>query len=653
MKQADYDRQYGYNRPKNKSWINKKVESFGAVLTKTGRNKAILRRLPIITWLFNYQKGNLLQDVIAGVTTGIYNVPQAMSYSTLAGLPPVYGLYASFFPPLLYAIFGSSKHTSIGVFAITCLMVNKCLQRMLKVERDAELEHSHKFSGLTLIEIATSLCLLTGIVQAIMALSRCDKMMKFLSAPAISAITFSACFFGVISQIPKLCGFSVPARNERWFNLFYSIYDLFVNCHKSNLVTIAISACALFILIGSKVFIDPKLKKHPTYKQIPFPKELITIIAATSFSYFLNLEKNYGVKIIHEIPRGFPDPAFPRVDIWPYIIQDAVSIAVVAYAVAISMGQMFSRIHNYRIDSNQELLALGLINIFSSFFATFPTSASLSRTLVNEEAGAKTQLSGIVSCLVILSVITIIGPLLACLPSCVLAAIVLVVVNKLLMNVTKLPKLWKCSKHDFWVWIFTAAVTLCSDIAEGVAAGIFSAILTIAIQSQQPTIKQLGQIRPNDFRPLSHYGSAKETSFRIIRFDAPLIFANVDKFEDNLRDATAETEKKRSASVVSQEDPDWTAIILDCHTWTYTDSMGIEKVKTIDGCLKQSNILLLFANLKSSLRRQYEDAGLLEQISQRQMYPSIQDALDAAHELLANQKSFFDVEIQEKPVEKF
>lgn len=640
---------YSFNREGNETWVKKKINNYCTFLSKDGIRKIILRRVPVIDWIGSYQINNFASDFIAGLTMGVYNVPQAMSYSILAGLPPVYGLYASFFPPFLYSIFGSAKHSSIGVFSITCLMVDKCVKKMLKFRN----ENPEKFTSVQAIEIVTSLCILTGIIQAVMAIFRCDKPMKFLGAPAISAITFSACFFGVVSQIPKLCGFSVPSRNEHWFSLVHSILDIFENCHKSNTATLCISASALVFLIGSRIFIEPFFKNHKKLQSIPFPKELITIVIATSASYFFDFEHRFGVKTLHTVPRGFPYPDVPRIDIWPYIFQDALSIAVVAYAVTMAMGQEFATKHRYRIDSNQELLALGFINIGSSFFSVFPTSASFSRTLVNERSGAKTQLSGITSACFMALVITTIGPYLASLPSCILSAIVIVVLESMLRKCTVLPGLWRCSKHDFWIWIITAVVTLSSDIAQGVAAGIFTAIFTIAIQSQQPTIKLLGQIRPNDFRPMNHYSLAKETSFRIIRFDAPLIFANVEKFLDNVRDSTSATTKKRSASCDSQEDIEWSAIILDCHTWIYTDSMGIAAVKQINEELRQIRILLLFANLKSSLRRQYGNAGLIGEgnIGRNQMYPSIQDALDSAHELIKNHKMFFDCE-KSMPPEK-
>uniref|UniRef100_A0A1I7TJS1 Sulfate_transp domain-containing protein n=1 Tax=Caenorhabditis tropicalis TaxID=1561998 RepID=A0A1I7TJS1_9PELO len=481
MNQAEYDKKYEYNRESSGNWLSKKVDNYGNALTRKGFVPALKRRVRCIKWLEKYKPSEMLiSDLIAGITVGIYNVPQAMSYSTLAGLPPVYGLYASFFPPLFYSIFGSATHSSIGVFSITCLMVNKCSERMLNHENKED------FPGLTKIQAITSLCVLTGIIQAVMAIVRCDKLMKFLSEPAISAITFSACFFGVVTQIPKFCGFSVPSRNEPYFGLFYSIYAICTHLTKTNLVTLCVSSCSMAFLVLSKIFIDPMVESYDgILKGIPFPKELITIILAILASHFLNLEQNYGVKTLHTVPRGFPSPDIPRTDIWTYIIQDAFSIAIVAYAVTMAMGQIFARKHKYRIDSNQELLALGLINIGSSFFSVFPTSCSLSRTLVNERCGAKSQLSGIISAIVILFVILFVGPLLEALPNCVLAAIVLVVVEPLLRNITKLPRLWRCSKHDFWIWIFTAIVTLCTDIAQGVAAGISFAILSIAIQSQQ------------------------------------------------------------------------------------------------------------------------------------------------------------------------
>lgn len=191
---------------------------------------------------------------------------------------------------------------------------------------------------------------------------------------------------------------------EKWE--LQQIYDIGANVHKSNLVTLGISGCALLFLIGTKTIIEPRLKKHPILGRIPFPKELITvdgftkseqffhfqIITATVASYYLDLEKKYGVKTIHDIPRGFPEPSLPRVDIWPYIIQDAVSIgknsktswlpnkkpvtAVVAYAVTISMGQIFSKKHKYRLDSNQVPL-YQWFDRNSSFFRNWWLSGSL------------------------------------------------------------------------------------------------------------------------------------------------------------------------------------------------------------------------------------------------------------------------------------
>ncbi|CAB3400299.1 unnamed protein product [Caenorhabditis bovis] len=557
-------------------------------------------------------------DAVAGFTVGIYNVPQAMSYSTLAGLPPVYGLYASIFPPLIYALFGTSRHTSIGVFSLTCMMINKCIQRI-----------THNSAKYTKIEIATSLCLLTGLIQFVMALTRCDKMMKFLSAPAISAITFSACFYAMITQIPKMLGVSVPSRQSEWFNIYYETVEICKALPETNAITLAISLSTMCFLLTMKTFLEPLLRKT-WFKKFPFPTELITIIVNTCLSYFLNFENNYKVQILNDIPRGFPEPDTPSISLWPSIVLDALSLSIVAYAVTMSMGQMFSKKHKYRVDSNQELLALGIVNISSSFFSTFPTSASLSRTLLNEECGAQSQLSGVVASVCILFVITFIGPLLSSLPTCVLSVIVTVAVRSLLLNICDLPKLWKYSKHDFFIWLFTAIVTLCSDIVEGVAAGILLAVITIAIQSQQPTIKQLGQVQFNDFKPLLHYSSAKPTSFKIIRFDAPLIFTNVDKFLDNVKDVSATLRIDNGKDI---EFP-WTSIIFDCHTWTYTDSMGIDAIQEINDELKSNKIIPMFANLKTSLRRQYEHAGLMKLIEPNQIYPSIQDALDCAHQIV-------------------
>lgn len=572
----------------------------------SGVGKMIEHRIPMIGWVRRYDgTHNLLPDVVAGTTVGIYVVAQAMSYALLAGVPPVIGLYVSFFAPLHYAVFGSTKQSSIGVFSVVCLMIGKSVT-------DFENKYADEYQGITNVQIASSLCLMTGIIQICLALTKFDVLMTFLPKPAVDAITVSAVFYGIVSQIPKILGFSVQSSDAPYFSLFHSMYEIGVNIVSLNInwPTAIVSAVTLVYLIITQFF--EKLWKR-SFKAIPFPRELIMLALAIILSDALNLDATYHVKTIRTIPTGFQPPLLPRLDIMSHLFLNAVSIAVVSYAITISMGDVFSRKHNYIMDTNQELLALGLTNFGSSFFGCFPTCCSLSRTLVNEKCGAKTQLASIVSSVIIGIVVIFLGRFLTPLPICVLSVLVCFVVIPFLVNAGELPRLWKCSKHDFWTWIFTATVTLCIDIPPGVLAGMIFGVSSIAIQLQQPTIKQLGQVGDNDFRPISHYSAAKATEFRIIRFDAPLIFTNVKKFSHSIRSAVQDT-KKRQKSIESQEGEKWTAIILDCHTWTYTDTMGITAVQDINEDLQKLHILALFANLKSSLRRQYERAGILEEI---------------------------------------
>ncbi|EGT30667.1 CBN-SULP-2 protein [Caenorhabditis brenneri] len=486
MNQEDYDRQNGFNREEPPNWIRRKWDRIkeGAQLSGVGR--MIEHRIPIIGWLRRYAvTDNLLPDVVAGTTVGIYVVAQ-------------------------------------------------------------------DYPGVTNIEIAASLCLLTGMIQICLALTKFDVLMTFLPKPAVDAITVSAVFYGIVSQIPKILGFSVKSSDAPYFSLFHSVYEIGVNIVSLNInwPTAIVSFVTLVYLIITQFF--EKLWKR-SFKAIPFPRELIMLALAIILSDALNLDSNYHVKTIKTIPSGFQSPLLPRLDIMSHLFLNAVSVAVVSYAITISMGDVFSRKHNYIMDTNQELLALGLTNFGSSFFGCFPTCCSLSRTLVNEKCGAKTQLASIVSSAVIGIVVIFLGTYLTPLPICVLSVLVCFVVIPFLVNAGELPRLWKCSKHDF------------------------------------------------------------ATEFRIIRFDAPLIFTNVKKFSHNIRSAMQDT-KKRRKSIESQEGVKWTAIILDCHTWTYTDTMGITAVQDINEDLQKLHILPLFANLKSSLRRQYERAGILEEV---------------------------------------
>ncbi|CAI4224066.1 unnamed protein product [Auanema sp. JU1783] len=629
MNQNEYDHKYGFNpKPKAtiRSIIRKRRTKFADdFFTAEGWNRIIQRRIPVSRWLPRYNfRSFVVPDFLAGATVGIYNIPQGLAYSVLASLPPVYGLYASFFPPIFYFLFGSSLHSSIGVFSLTCLMVGHTRTSILPDYANGTTATEFRgIENLTPTDVVVALAFVTGAIQLIMAVLHLDFLTSYLSDPAVSGLNFGAACHAFISQLPAILGIKIHSSKEFFFKLIYNFEEIIENLGNINVATTIISLLTIALLILSKSYIEPNTRRLG----FPFPTELVIMIFATVVSTLTNLSEHWHVKIISSIPLGMPQPVLPKFVLMPYLIRDGLSIAIVAYAVTVSMGKLMGRKHRYTIDTNQELLALGTSGILSSFFSVFPTSTSLSRTLVNEESGAKTQVSGLVSAIIILSVILFLGPLLEALPMCILSCIVVVALRSLFQKIGEVPKIWKFSKLDTVIWITTAIATICMDIIEGLVMGMIVALFLVIIRTQWPDLDTLGEISSRDYRVLDRYSAAKPPNATILRFDAPLIFTNVETFKSKIRQAVhanlpgCNLPEKQYISRV---------IVLDCSCWAYTDAMGVEAIKEIHEEMLINNILLMFADLKSHVRIQYLKAGLFTTMNEDQFYPSVHEALQAA-----------------------
>ncbi|GMS84861.1 hypothetical protein PENTCL1PPCAC_7036, partial [Pristionchus entomophagus] len=623
MNQIEYDKRFGFTSSQVPT-LRRRLSGHLPSLDSRGLRRLIQRRIPCTKWLSRYQwKEWLARDAIAGATLGIYNIPQGMAYSVLASLAPVYGLYAAFFPPLLYFIFGSSFHSSFGVFSITSLLAGQTRLQLLPDHHN----HTEKFidgmGPFEPIDVVSTLTFAVGIIQLLMAALRLDFLTAYLSDPVVSGFNLGAACHALIAQVPSLLGVKIPKRPSQFFLIFKSVGDILSSLPQSNLPTIIVSSLCILFLIGSKSICSRfRLLKL-------FPNELVLMIVVTVISLLFDLKSSHNVRIIEHVETGMPLPSIPDLRLVPYVIQEAVSISIVAFAVTVSMGKLFGKKHKYSIDTNQELLALGLGGSISSFFSVFPCSTSLSRSLVNEAAGAMTQMSGLFSSLIVLLVILWIGPLLSSLPLCVLSSIVVVALRSLFMKISELPYLWRFSRTDFAVWVITATAVICYDIIEGLALGIVFALFTVILRTQFARTRSLVEIAPNDYRDRRHFPLAKIPEVPIIRFDAPPIFTNCELLRQSVKETASEMRGGDSLSDLERGDS-WKSLILDCSTWTYTDSMGVEVVRELHIEMCSMKILLLFANLRSSVRVQYSSSGLYNVLSDNQFYPTIEDAISIA-----------------------
>ncbi|KAI8511281.1 hypothetical protein Bbelb_103810 [Branchiostoma belcheri] len=434
----------------------------------TDRVKRVLfSTLPILSWLPKYEvRENIVSDLIAGITVGIMHIPQGMSYALLATLPPIYGLYSAFFPVIIYAFLGTSRHLSIGVMAVLSIMVGATIERLLPAgagQLPADLYNS-TISNSTMeqlqyqaeqaevqerLYIAGAVTLMSGIFQVAMGLLRLGFITIYLSDPLVSAFTTAAAFHVVNSQIKYLFGLDIPRYSGP---LSITVIAIFSRITQTNIATLVTSIISIIVLVVLK---ELNLRYKHKLKGIPIPSELIVLIIGTVVSHFASMEERYGVKVVGVIPTGLPKPTVPRVSLFGQVAPDCVAISLVSFSYSLAIAKLFSKKYAYGIDANQELLAYGTSNLFGSFFSCFVCSTAISRTLVGEAAGTKTQLMSLVQCVVMLLVLLFMGPLFRSSQISVLAVIVVVNVKNMFKQFSELKPLWRTSRIDFVIWWVT------------------------------------------------------------------------------------------------------------------------------------------------------------------------------------------------------
>uniref|UniRef100_A0AAQ4RXR2 STAS domain-containing protein n=1 Tax=Gasterosteus aculeatus aculeatus TaxID=481459 RepID=A0AAQ4RXR2_GASAC len=448
----------------------------------------LLGSVPVLSWLPRYSlRDNCLGDLISGISVGIMQLPQGMAYALLASVPAVFGLYSSFYPVLVYFIFGTSKHISLGTFAVLSVMVGGVTERLAPdsnfmiwdnvtnasevdvVARDAER-----------VKVAAAVTFVSGLFQILLGLVQFGFVVTYLSEPLVRGYTTGAAIHVIVSQLKYTFGIR-PVRHSG-------------------------------------------------------PLSLIYIVIATVISWQVNLKDKYGVDVVGLIPSGLQPPVLPDASLFGQVIGDAFALAVVGYGIAISLGRIFALKYGYKVDSNQELIALGLSNSIGGVFQCFAISCSMSRSMVQESTGGKTQVAGALSAVVILFITLWIGTLFEDLPKAVLAAIIYVNLQGMMKQFMDIRVLWRSNKVDMLIWVATFILTLLLNPDLGLAAAIGFSMLTVIFRTQLPKYSKLGQVPDTDiYRPLEDYDELKQVpGILIFRSSATLYFANAEMYQEAL-----------------------------------------------------------------------------------------------------------------------
>ncbi len=554
----------------------------------------IAKILPSWEWISNYERRNLRGDLTAGFTTAVMLIPQGMAYAMLAGLPPIVGLYASTVPLVIYALFGTSYRLAVGPVAMVSLLTAAGVGAIAEG------------STVAYVSYAVLLALMVGVMQLGMGLVRMGFLTNFLSHPVLSGFTSAAALIIGFSQLKHLMGLDL----ERSKNIFYILQQAAENIGATQPATLAIGLGSIAILLLLK-----------RYRPLA-PRALAVVVLATLVVWGLGLHQSAHVAIVGDVPAGLPGFAMPELS-WEAIqklLPTAVTISLVGFMESIAVAKKVATKHGRgdAIDSDKELIGLGLANIGGSLFGSYPVTGGFSRTAVNEQAGAKTGLAGLVTAVVIGVTLLFLTPLFYYLPKAVLAAIIMTAVFGLI-DLEEVRHLWKVKRGDLALLGITFIATLLLGIEEGILVGVGASLLWFVFRSTNPHYAVLGRLPGTEtYRNIERHPQAgRIPGVLALRIDSEFYFGNVSFLKETL----AEEEAKL--------DEPLRAFVLDASSINQLDSSADTALRQVVDSYHDRDIPVYLAGTKGPVLDVMKRSGLWYEVGAEHFTHDVHSAIEA------------------------
>jgi high affinity sulfate transporter 1 len=547
--------------------------------------------VPGLAVIKSYQRKWLPKDIVAGLVLSALLVPQGMAYADLAGLPPVTGLYTSILCLLGYAIFGPSRVLVLGPDSSLGPMIAATIAPLLLANGDPA----------RAVALASLLAILVGVVMAVAGLAKFGFVADLLSKPTQIGYMNGLALTIIVGQLPKLLGFSVDAEG------LVAEARAFV----SGLAQGEANATAAALGIGSLAGILLLNRLLPKV-----PSVLIVVVLAAVVVNALDLE-SHGVDTIGVLPQGFPPFTIPRVG-WsdvPPLFVGALAIAVVALADTMSTASAFAARRGEQVRGNQEMIGIGAANIAAGFFQGFPVSTSGSRTAVAEQAGSRSQVTGVVGAAVITLVLVFATSVMQYVPQPTLGAIVIAAALSL-ADVAGTRRLWRQRRMEFGLSIIALLGVALLGVLPGILIAVILSILNVFRRAWWPHHAELGRVEGmqglHDIE--RHPGAELLPGLVVYRFDAPLIFANARMFGESLRE-------------IVEQHPDLRWIVVAAEPITDVDTTASDMLQELDVWLNDRDVSLIFAEMKDPVREKIERYELTRTIDPAHFFRSIDEAV--------------------------
>ncbi len=558
------------------------------------------RNVPILTWLPAYNRSWLSADAIAGLTVWGLIVPESMAYAGVAGLPPQFGLYTLVVSLILYAVLGTSQQLFVQPTSATAALIASSVTAVMVTA--GIVASGVDIDPAMYQQYALAFVMVVGLVFLVAGLARLGWITQFLSKPVLDGFVTGLAVFVMVGQLNKLFGVEKPAGNtvQKFFGILRELPE-------ANLVTFALGAGALALLI-----LIPRWNKK-------IPAGLIVLFGSIVMSAALQLNASYGVEIVGELPKGLPSFSLPAVS-WTallYMIAPAIGVLLVAFSQSLGVAHEYADKHDYEIKPNQELNSFAAINLVSGLFGGQIAGGSMAPSAVNDGAGGRSQVAGIVAWIAVILTLLFLTPLFTNLPETILAALILHALWHIVAS-RKLKSTRLVSRPEFMLGLLTFAGVILIGVLEGMLIGLVSSILLIVYRSSRPHLSRLGKVpdAPGAYSDITrHPENLPVPGVCIVRLNTPMYYANALTVRDGIMQLIKETT------------PPPEVVLFDAVVQDSMDITTSNMLKSLITRLGKQGITTYFAEVQDPALEFSAKTGLLDLIGADHLFTTVDAAV--------------------------
>ncbi|MBC3435396.1 SulP family inorganic anion transporter [Pseudomonas sp. BW16M2] len=547
------------------------------------------RWLPGLANLLHYRREWFHADLQAGLSVAAIQIPIAIAYAQIVGLPPQYGLYACVLPMMVYALIGSSRQLMVGPDAATCAMIGGAVAPLAMGD-------AHRIAELSVI-----VTVLVGVMLIAAGVARAGFIASFFSRPILIGYLNGIGLSLLAGQLSKVVGFKIEGDG-----FILSLVNFLQRLGEIHWLTLAIGLAGLGLLIWLP-------RRYPR-----LPAALVTVVVFTALAGLFGLDR-YGVAILGPVPAGIPELAWPQSSLaeTKSLLRDALGIATISFCSAMLTARSFAARHGYAINANHEFLALGVSNLAAGISQGFAISGADSRTAVNDMVGGKSQLVGIIAALVIALILLFFTAPMAWIPQAALGA-VLLMAGWGLIDVKSLKTIRKLSRFEFWLCLLTTVGVLGLGVLPGIVFAVTLAILRLLYSIYQPTDAVLGWVPgiEGQVDVRQHKDARTVPGLVVYRFDDAILFFNADYFKMRLLEAVQGVEKPQ-------------VVLFDAEAVTSIDVSGVAALREVRDTLAAQGIHFAIARARGTFLRMLVRSGMAREMEEKLLFGSVRAGIRA------------------------